>query len=246
MARRLRMLLENYVTAKEEGKKEGYDIKNVEEDNYEHYYVLFKPKSGIYRDQQHILEIKTEYGREPDKYYYPINAPFVLFNTAVHHTNISSSGSICLDILKDKSKWVPTYDFNSIIMNILLLFGEPNNASPFNGEASRDYVACEKKFKELKKINLTIEEHEALWNECFETFKKKADTIAEKNDLSKYAQWFPQLDPNWDGVEDTTFAKIHALYKSMGKKAESKETPSESVKKPKKPRYAKHQKASGV
>ena len=108
---RMRLLLDNYVTAKHDGKIEGFDIHNVEDDNYEHFYILFKPLSGIYRDQYHILEMKTSYGHGDDKLEYPINAPYIKFNTCVFHTNISTGGSICLDILKEKAKWLPTYNF---------------------------------------------------------------------------------------------------------------------------------------
>lgn len=196
IAKRMRMMLENYVKAKEEGTKEGFDIANVTENNYEHYYVLFKPLVGLYRDQYHILEIKTTYGNGSDQTQYPMHAPYVKFATAVHHTNISSGGAICLDILKESDKWSPLYDIASIIRSILLLFASPNNASPFNGTAASDYVACEKRFKELKTSDMTVGDEEKLTELCFKQFKDKADKVANANAKvlrEMYSKWFPQL-----------------------------------------------------
>jgi ubiquitin-protein ligase len=220
---RVRMLLENYITAKLEGQKEGYDIKTVEEDNYEHFYILFRPLAGIYKDQFHILEMKTEYGHGADKTTFPYNAPYIKFNTLVYHTNISTNGAICLDILKDKNKWAPTYDFSSIIRNILLLFEEPNNASPFNGEASRAYVDCEKRYKESKDKRMTFKEEEALKVRCFATFKAFADKHAKTNDkelTNTYSKWFPQLVGKQPDAEE--LEELKTMLESMKLKKKKK------------------------
>lgn len=226
-AKRMKLLLENYYNAKKEGRKESYDIKNVEDDNYEHYYILFKPLSGIYRDQWHVLEMKTRYGNGSDEVTYPINAPYIRFLTKVYHTNISTvnGGTICLDILKDKTKWMPTYDFSTIIRNITLLFDEPNNASPFNGEASHNYVECEKKYKSLIKKNMSVKEQDELKEKCFLEFKKKADNFAT-NDLTKYTKWFPQL--NSGVVDEEEMQMLEAMMASFKKTVKPDDKPNTS------------------
>lgn len=195
MAKRMKLLVFNYVEAKKAGLEEGYEINLVEPDNFEKYYVLFQPKHGVYRDQKHVLSIKTSYGNGSDKYEFPIQAPLVKFLTPVYHTNVSKEGSICLDILKESDKWQPTYGFTHIMYNILLLFDNPNNSSPFNSEASRDYVDCEKIFKENKKgLKLSVTEEEKLKDEAFEKFKTKADSVSKKIKLDEiYGKWFPSL-----------------------------------------------------
>ncbi len=199
MAKRLKALMENYLEARKEGHKYGYEIRLVEPDNYEHYYILVKPIAGVYKDQKYVMEMKTTYGRGDDTTKYPINAPYVHFITNVFHVNVSSSGgSICLDILKDKQKWSPLNSFDTIVQNVLLLFNEPNNASPYNGEASRIWVACEKKYKSLQKPNMTVAESEELYIECFAEFIEAAIKVMNSSDLKQYAKWFPELDPDAD------------------------------------------------
>ncbi|KAI9660914.1 MAG: Ubiquitin-conjugating enzyme E2 11 [Bathelium mastoideum] len=65
---------------------------------------------------------------------YPYTAPTVLFKTPIYHPNIDFSGRICLDILKDK--WSAIYNVQSVLLSLQSLLGEPNNASPLNGQAA--------------------------------------------------------------------------------------------------------------
>ncbi|KAB5584828.1 ubiquitin-conjugating enzyme/RWD-like protein [Coniochaeta sp. 2T2.1] len=65
---------------------------------------------------------------------YPYVPPTVLYKTPIYHPNVDFSGRICLDILKDK--WTPAYNIQSVLLSLQSLLGEPNNASPLNGEAA--------------------------------------------------------------------------------------------------------------
>ncbi|EFW99092.1 ubiquitin conjugating enzyme [Grosmannia clavigera kw1407] len=65
---------------------------------------------------------------------YPYSPPTVLFKTPIYHPNVDFSGRICLDILKDK--WTPAYNIQTVLLSLQSLLGEPNNASPLNGEAA--------------------------------------------------------------------------------------------------------------
>ncbi|KAI2620398.1 ubiquitin-conjugating enzyme/RWD-like protein [Hypoxylon sp. NC1633] len=65
---------------------------------------------------------------------YPYAPPEVLFKTPIYHPNVDFSGRICLDILKDK--WTAAYNIQTVLLSLQSLLGEPNNASPLNGEAA--------------------------------------------------------------------------------------------------------------
>ncbi|KAK0746388.1 ubiquitin-conjugating enzyme/RWD-like protein [Schizothecium vesticola] len=65
---------------------------------------------------------------------YPYAPPTVLYMTPIYHPNVDFSGRICLDILKDK--WTAAYNVQTVLLSLQSLLGEPNNASPLNGEAA--------------------------------------------------------------------------------------------------------------
>ena len=180
-----KMLFENYVIAKRDGRAEHYDIKQVSDEPV--YHILIKPEYGIYRDQFHVLELK------PGDF--PLKPPRLIFLTKMYHTNVSANGGrICLDILNEDSKWVPTYDFSSIIRNILLLLEEPNNSSPMNSEAAARHAAALKAYKStvgLKK--LTSKEADQVRDDCFAEFKTIADDFARGSKLDEYVKTFPVI-----------------------------------------------------
>lgn len=99
-------------------------------------YLKFMIKSGIYLGQTHIISFEFEYGTNI-KYQFPISPPNVKFITPIWHPNISESGSICLDVIKDK--WSSFYGIETIFNSILLLLEEPNLNSPLNSKASGEY-----------------------------------------------------------------------------------------------------------
>ena len=238
---RMKLLVKNYVEAKKAGSLSGYDINLVEPENYEHYYILLKPKSGIYKDQEYILELKTKYGTN-EKSLYPINPPNVKFLSGIFHTNVSASGSICVDILTQAEQWMPTYNFDAIVQNILLLMDEPNNASPYNSEASRCWVDCQKEMKQVTTPNNTIAELDEIKAECFNPFIEKVKKA--RTNLSPYTAWFPQLDNNADDYKykqeevDKHFAEVEEIYKEFTTK---KKVEKVEEAKPKVNRWAKYQ-----
>ncbi|KAK0734920.1 ubiquitin-conjugating enzyme/RWD-like protein [Lasiosphaeria miniovina] len=76
---------------------------------------------------------------------YPYAPPTVLFITPIYHPNVDFSGRICLDILKDK--WTAAYNIQTVLLSLQSLLGEPNNASPLNGEAAELWDKDPSQFK---------------------------------------------------------------------------------------------------
>uniref|UniRef100_A0A0K8TN60 Ubiquitin-conjugating enzyme E2 C n=1 Tax=Tabanus bromius TaxID=304241 RepID=A0A0K8TN60_TABBR len=85
------------------------------------------PHSTVYAGHKYRLQLEF-----PNSY--PYSAPNVKFLTPCFHPNVDLSGTICLDILKDK--WSALYDVRTILLSIQSLLAEPNNDSPLNAQAS--------------------------------------------------------------------------------------------------------------
>lgn len=79
------------------------------------------PDGSPYANGTFFLKIKF-----PDEY--PFKPPKVTFATRIYHCNISSTGEICLDILKDQ--WSPALTISKVLLSILSLLTDANPKDP--------------------------------------------------------------------------------------------------------------------
>lgn len=109
------------------------------DDIYKPFYVAMKgPDDTPYEGGIFVLSIKF-----PSDY--PFSPPKIEFKTPIYHPNINSSGSICIDILKDG--WSASYGLVQTLTSISALLGSPNPNDPLVTEIANLYKTDIKSFE---------------------------------------------------------------------------------------------------
>ena len=87
------------------------------DDLYEWQASIMGPRDSPY--QGGVFWLKIHFPKD-----YPFKPPKVMFLTKIYHPNISSSGAICIDILKDN--WSPALTISKVLLCICSLLDDPN------------------------------------------------------------------------------------------------------------------------
>eukprot|EP00047_Mylnosiga_fluctuans_P001695 m.221492 g.221492 ORF g.221492 m.221492 type:complete len:166 (-) comp10599_c0_seq1:80-577(-) len=81
---------------------------------------------------------------------YPLLPPKMQFITEIYHPNVFKSGEICISILhppgedryghEDASeRWLPVHTVSTIALSVISMLSDPNDRSPANIDAARDW-----------------------------------------------------------------------------------------------------------
>lgn len=91
------------------------------DDMYEWQASIMGPKDSPYSGG--VFWLKIHFPKD-----YPFKPPKLMFLTRIYHPNISSSGAICIDILKDN--WSPALTISKVLLCICSLLDDPNPDDP--------------------------------------------------------------------------------------------------------------------
>ena len=138
-------------------KKEIEDLKNnppcncsanpIEDNLYQWEATLFGPVGSP--DEGGIWKLSIHFPTE-----YPFKPPKINFKNKIYHPNINSSGSICLDVLKDK--WSPALTISKILLSICSLLDDPNPDDPLVVDIANEYNDNKSKYLETARSWTTI------------------------------------------------------------------------------------------
>lgn len=132
------MILYNYIMSSDRIKREwcalqkepvAYCSAGPAEDDLRHWKgTIVGPASSPYEGGLFKLNIRFPHD-------YPFQPPKVNFETKIFHPNISTSGDICLDVLKDQ--WSPALTISKILLSICSLLTDPNPDDPLVPEIAK-------------------------------------------------------------------------------------------------------------
>ena len=109
-----------------------------EKDPYHWVATIMGPEGSPYAGGLYQLDIHFPTD-------YPFKPPKIVFMTKIYHPNINSSGSICLDILKDQ--WSPALTISKVLLSISSLLTDPNPDDPLVPEIAHLYKTNRSKYE---------------------------------------------------------------------------------------------------
>jgi len=96
---------------------------------------------------------------------YPNMPPKMRFTTKLYHPNIYQTGEVCISILhppgedkwgyeRPEERWLPVHSPETILLSVISMLSDPNDQSPANLEAAKDWRENQATFK--KKVRQCV------------------------------------------------------------------------------------------
>ncbi|KAK1588167.1 hypothetical protein Q3G72_020434 [Acer saccharum] len=112
---------------------------------------------------------------------YPNSPPTVKFTTEIWHPNVYADGRVCISILHPpgddpngyelaSERWMPVHTVESIVLSIISMLSSPNDESPANVEAAKEWRDRRDDFKKKHgqaHYNNTLETNISLYPKGF-------------------------------------------------------------------------------
>lgn len=122
---------------------EGFSAGLVEDNIYEWEILIMGSQDTLYEGgffKAHLTFPKS----------YPIDPPTMVFVTEMYHPNVYPDGTVCISILHppgdDKygyeqasERWSPVHTVETILVSVISMLSSPNDESPANIEAAKEY-----------------------------------------------------------------------------------------------------------
>eukprot|EP00931_Biecheleriopsis_adriatica_P055773 TRINITY_DN33043_c0_g1_i1.p1 TRINITY_DN33043_c0_g1~~TRINITY_DN33043_c0_g1_i1.p1 ORF type:complete len:216 (+),score=32.01 TRINITY_DN33043_c0_g1_i1:44-691(+) len=106
----------------------GIEAKPNGEDLHRWTAQILGPEGSVYEGGSFEVDMQI-----PARY--PMEPPKLKFRTPIFHPNVSNSGDICLDVLKNH--WSPALTLQKVLLSLSSLLTDPNFGDPLNGTASQ-------------------------------------------------------------------------------------------------------------
>ncbi len=171
-----------------EARLNGIKIEMLEPEDPRKYVILFEPlkEDFVFGNHKYLLWFDAIKGTEM----YPWNPPNISFLTPIFHTNVSSSGSICLNAFNQADKWTKGTGIDNVLTALRWLMRNPETGgSHLNGEATKLWNLCQNKIGDESKAS------EDELKRAFAPYIKVNDEIYSKklSVMRQYAKYFPEI-----------------------------------------------------
>lgn len=135
--RRVQKELKEILTTTNDSQNLIYSVSPTDQNILKWSGYIFGPVNSPY--QGGIFRLEIEFPSN-----YPFKPPKIYFKTKLYHPNISESGSICLDILKNM--WSPALSISKVLLSISSLLTDPNPNDPLSSDVAFVYKSNRKLF----------------------------------------------------------------------------------------------------